>query len=284
MHMLTVNRLMQLTGYWSTTTYWRWEHHIRYAAGYVALKLLNKYAPDYVERLSTMAVAGDDSIVCCVNRQDKLIEMDFDEISDVLLSIQGQTLSLWFSAKVHLQTQIATKRRSWFQLSLATIFGPYFPLTSLTSNIPYCHTVDNNSWLLNSWRVVRNGTRKSKVLRKQLKKKAPKKLIVIHNVSILCIVYFLDQLFHFGNGVSSISVVLIDLFRQCPLIQALKRSTLVPLIIRCYGISGGQWGCHFFHRPLFVCPRMTLVGLDTIFRIGNTPLQESNSFVISTKE
>ena len=40
------------------------ENVIRYAAGYVALKLLKKYEvsiPEYVECLSTMAVAGDDS-------------------------------------------------------------------------------------------------------------------------------------------------------------------------------------------------------------------------------
>ena len=40
------------------------ENVIRYAAGYVALKLLKKYevsTPEYIECLSTMAVAGDDS-------------------------------------------------------------------------------------------------------------------------------------------------------------------------------------------------------------------------------
>lgn len=77
------------------------ESIIRYAAGYVALKLLKKYEnmPEFVECLSAMAVAGDDSSLleytCKWTRQ--VNRGGLYEVGDMCYSLFREIGTLWIT-------------------------------------------------------------------------------------------------------------------------------------------------------------------------------------------
>ena len=176
------------------------ENIIRYAAGYVALKLLKKYeqsTPEYVECLSAMAVAGDDSsLLEYTSKWTREINRGgLYEINDMCYSLfrEIEIMTRQHLPSILSQSTLSDSDCNKKEIVISAVLGNesvqfYWTMLSvdisneeraiklLREIVTLWITIRGFSiageWLEKYKQNMKSGTRKSKSLRKELKAKA----------------------------------------------------------------------------------------------------------------